>query len=142
MPTLRLWQNKAGAAQGAGHPDERQADERRGVTTLDALEERDAEPLGAKAAGAVERALAFHVALDLLAREAAEKHRRGVDMQHADAGLRSNDRASGMKACARAARRGELRAAPGGIARLVEDPAANGGDLVAADDHGVRVTRG
>jgi hypothetical protein len=45
--------------------DERQADQRRRVVAFDALEERNAERLGANAAGAVIRALASQVHVDL-----------------------------------------------------------------------------
>ena len=44
--------NPAGA-QHAGQPDQRQADQRGGIVAVDALEQRDAERLGADAAGAI-----------------------------------------------------------------------------------------
>ena len=43
----------AGRAQHAREPDQRQADQRGGIVALDPFEERDAERLGADAAGAV-----------------------------------------------------------------------------------------
>src|SRR5215469_7114688 len=108
--TLRLRQNKACTPQGRGEPDQRKTNNSGGVVALDALEERDPEALGAKAARAIERPLALNVAVDFLAGEAAEKHRRRVDVHHADACLGRNDRTGGMEARARTAGGGELGA--------------------------------
>ncbi len=68
-------QPEPGAAQGGGQPDEWQADEGGRIAALDAVEERDAQALRPKASRAVERALPLHVALDLLAAQAAEETR-------------------------------------------------------------------
>ena len=53
------------AAQRAAEPDQRQAGEAGRVGRFDAFEKRDAERLGLEAAGAIERGVGRHVALDL-----------------------------------------------------------------------------
>src|SRR5689334_7040400 len=87
----------AGAAQRPGQPDERQADERGRVAALDGLEQRDAECLGLEPAGAVERLLARHIALNLLGTEGAEHYRGGVDVRGMHARAAAGQRAGGME---------------------------------------------
>src|SRR5579864_566309 len=96
-PGAPLGKAVAGAAQRPGQPDERQADERRGVAALDVLEQRDAERLGLEAPGAIERLLARHVALDLLGTEGAEHYRGGIDVRGVHARAGAGQRAGGME---------------------------------------------
>src|SRR5262249_5951603 len=74
-----LGEGIAGAAQGAGEPDQWQTDECRGVRALDAFKQRDPESLRLEASCAVERLFALDVAFDLGGREGAEDDRCCVE---------------------------------------------------------------
>src|SRR5690348_9776663 len=62
------------------HPYERQADERGRIRALDPLEQSDAQALCLEPAGAIERLLPGHVALDLRRGEPAEEDTRLIEM--------------------------------------------------------------
>src|SRR5690242_10684093 len=66
------WHLHALGAQHLRERDERQPDERRGVASAQAREERDAQALALGAARAVERGFPGEIALDLRGIEAAE----------------------------------------------------------------------
>jgi uncharacterized protein len=128
--------------QRAREPDEWQPDEGGGIAAVDRLQQRHPETLRLETAGAVERALACHVALDLLRTQRAERAGRQIDMGLFLAACLAHQRAGGMELRRATAEYRELLAAVRGIAGFIEQAAGSGGDLVAADDQSIGVLPG
>ena len=125
--------------QRAGEPDEWQPDERGRVAALDALEQRDTERFRTEPAGAIERPLACHVALDLSATQPA-KHRGGrVDMREVHRATATEHRARRVEERGPAAERCELLAAARRITGLLEQLSGARGNLVGADHDRLRM---
>src|SRR5579883_362070 len=80
---VRLRKVQARLAQQPGQRDQRQADQRGRVFALDFLEQCDAQRFGLETAGAIERLLAFQIALDFAVIEWAETHARQIRKERA-----------------------------------------------------------
>jgi len=77
--------------QRARNPDQRQSDQRRRIAAIDAIEQRDAEPLAAKTAGTIEWTVELHIARNFGVVQRAESHNRPVDVLIQESGLATHE---------------------------------------------------
>ena len=128
-------------AKDGGEGGERQAHERRGIVGGEALEKRDPQALAPGAARAIERRLALEVAFDLRGRERGGTRLRSSPCARGSAAPRSTQSAV-WKSTVRPESSASWRRAFSSVPGLPIGAPAQVGDLIRADNPGLRETRG
>lgn len=121
-------------AQAPRDEDHRQADEGGRILAREPIQQRDAEPFALEATRAIDGGLGRDVTRDLVCLEGAKAYPGDIDMLRAEIRLETDDGDGGVEQhfFARQLREhGFLRGAATGFAETV---AAEGADLIGADD--------
>ena len=129
-------------SQRVGDPDHRQADDRRRVEALHALEQRNAEPLALETARAVVGRFGRDVLFDVATRESAEHATRRIEMLLPKTRLQADERNGGVEDHRLTGEPLELRDLRGGVTRFAERRVAERTDLIGPEYESGGVQRG